>query len=179
MIKDRHAPKDAYLTKGASFIKTVWTSPATNVMDTSQYDGEHDVTFRANDLEIKLTRRKSSDEDSVAVAIGTFKGKQAFQMEFTENPNEKPASQVQLIRLDPNSPMPQVVFTYFWQGAHCCTMTKIANLDKEGNWHVIDGETLDGDGYIFEDIFGKGYSYLLRRIISSHKNPSVSRRSID
>ena len=161
MIKDRHAPKDAYLTKGASFIETVWTSPATNVMDTSQYDGEHNVTFRANDLEIKLTRRKLSDEDSAAVAIGTFKGKQAFQMEFTENPSEKPASQVQLIRLDPNSPMPQVVFTYFWQGAHCCTMTKIANLDKEGDWHVIDGDTLDGDGYSFEDIFGKGYSYLV------------------
>ena len=40
-------------------------------------------------------------------------------------------------------------------------MTKIANLDKEGDWHVIDGDTLDGDGYSFEDILGKGYSYLV------------------
>lgn len=155
------APKDAYLTRGVPFEETVWTQPATNVLDTLQYDGEHDATFRKDELEIKLTRRKAGEDGSDAVAIGTFKGKPAFNLEFTENPTEKPASQVALVRLDPASPMPQVVFTYFWQGAHCCTMTKIATLTKEGSWHVIDGDNLDGDGYLFEDIGGKGFSYLV------------------
>lgn len=156
------APKDVFLTKGGSFTETVWTPPASNVVDTVQYDGEHDATLRKDDLEIKLTRRNAGEDGSVAVATGTFKGKPAFNLEFSDHPSEKPASQVALVRLDPSSPMPQVVFTYFWQGAHCCTMTKIASLTKEGSWHIIDGDNLDGDGgYLFEDLRGKGFSYLI------------------
>ncbi len=161
LIDEPSVPKDAYLTKDSSFGETVWTTPATNILDTADYDGEHDVTLRADGLEIKLTRRPAGENEFAPVAIGTFKGNQVFQMEFTENPNETPASQVRLMKLDPASPMPQVVFTYFWRGAHCCTMTKIVSLSKAGTWHVIDGDTLDGDGYFFEDILGSGFSYLI------------------
>ena len=162
LIKDQRAPKDAYLTKGAKFVESVWAQPASNIVDTLQYDGEHDTALRRDDLEIKLTRHSVGDGQADAVAVGTYKGKPAFHMEFTENPSDKPASRVQLVRLDPNSPMPQVVFTYFWKGAHCCTLTKIATLTKEGSWHVIDGDTLDGDGgYQFEDLENKGFSYLI------------------
>lgn len=161
-IKEQRAPKDAYLTKGANFVESVWAQPASNIEDTLQYDGEHDAAFRKDDLEIKLTRHSVGDGEADAVAIGTYKGKPAFNMEFTENPTDTPASQVQLVRLDPNSPMPQVVFTYFWKGAHCCTITKIATLTKEGTWHVVDGDTIDGDGgYQFEDLENKGFSYLI------------------
>ena len=41
-------------------------------------------------------------------------------------------------------------------------MSKIATLNKEGNWHVIDGDIIDGGGgYLFEDLGAKGFSYLL------------------
>ncbi len=130
--------------------------------DTLQYDGEHDATLYAGDLRIKLTKRKLPEGDYAPVAIATFKGKPAFQMEFGDSPSEKPTSQVQLVRLDPATALPQVVFTYFTQGAHCCTLTEIAKMAKDEHWRVIDGDTLDGDGgYAFEDILGKKFSYLI------------------
>lgn len=161
LIKDHGAPKDAYFTRGASFTKLIWSLPATNVVDTLSYDGEHDVTMHKDNLDIKLSRKLDGQDTYDATATATYKGKLAFRIAMSDNPSEKPASQVALVRLDPNTSMPQVVFTYFWQGAHCCTLTEIATLRADGSWHVIDGDTLDGDGYNFEDIERSGFSYLV------------------
>jgi len=61
--------------------------------------------------------------------------------------------------------------------AHCCTVTKIATLNNEGDWHVIDGGALDGDGYDFEDLdpAGFGYSYRSIRISCTHSTPTQAR----
>jgi hypothetical protein len=69
-----------------------------------------------------------------------------------ENPSEAPASEVKLIKLDPTSDLPQVVFSYFWQGAHCCTVTHIATHHVDTGWQTVAAETIDGEGYDFEDI---------------------------
>ena len=69
---------------------------------------------------------------------------------------EQPSAQAQLMRLNPSSERPEVIFTYNWGGAHCCTITKIATLDGPGNWHIIDGGILDGDGYEFLDLDRNG-----------------------
>ena len=61
---------------------------------------------------------------------------------------EYPAS---LRRLDPSSAAPQIVFTSYTRGAHCCTVTKIAT-QMAGAWRIVDGKMLDGGGYAFEDI---------------------------
>jgi serine protease Do len=162
LVKDHGIPRDAYLTRGASFTNVVWTPPATNVLDTLSYDGEHDASMHKDDLDVKLSRQAEGKDQFAATATATYKGKPAFKIAFSDNASEKPASELSLVRLDPSSPMPQVVFTYFWQGAHCCTMTKIATLNKEGVWHIVDGDTLDGDGgYSFEDLENKGFSYLV------------------
>ncbi|MDR3463050.1 MAG: hypothetical protein P4L76_12125, partial [Beijerinckiaceae bacterium] len=162
LAKDHAAPKDAYLTKGASFTNVVWAAPASNVVATLDYDGEHEATLRKDGLDIQLSRQPSPDGDFVPVATGTYQGKPAFKMVFSDNPADKPVSKIQLARLDPASPQPQVVFSFFTLGAHCCTVTKIASLDGSGQWRIVDAETLDGDGgYGFEDLDGQGFSYLL------------------
>jgi hypothetical protein len=162
LVRDQGIPKDAFLSAGSGFSDVVWTPPATNVVDKLEYDGEHDVSKRWRELHIRLSRKAVGNEGAIATAIGDFDGKPAFTMVMTENPSEKPASEVTLVRLDPKSPLPQVVFTYFWQGAHCCTVTKIASLSEGQAWHAIEGEALDGGGgYVFEDIEKAGFSYLL------------------
>ena len=60
------------------------------------------------------------------------------------------------MRLDLATSFPQVVFTYYWAGAHCCTVTKIAAIDPSGSFKEADGGVLDGDGYEFEDLDGDG-----------------------
>lgn len=157
LIKDHGAPADAYLTRGANFDAIAWKAPATNVSDTVSYDGEHDVSFRRGDLTLKLSRQRADGDQFSPTLAATYQGRPAFSLAVTENSSEKPASRVDLVRLDPASPLPQIVFTYYWQGAHCCTVTKIASLAPSGAWNIIDGETLDGDGYSFEDL-GGGYA---------------------
>jgi hypothetical protein len=160
--KENLTPSDGYLTKGASFKEVLWSTPASPVLASAEYDGERDVTFKSEDFEIKLSKRTINNEEAIATAKAIYKGKPAFEMEMPEdNPSEKPASAISLVRLDPNSPAPQVVFTYYWMGAHCCTVTKIATLGANG-WSIIDGETLDGDGYWFEPSSDNSFSYLLK-----------------
>jgi hypothetical protein len=65
------------------------------------------------------------------------------------------------MRLDPTTSLPQVILEYFWGGAHCCTITKIATVDSSGKWHAVDGEVLDGGGYRFEDLDGNGGNELV------------------
>jgi hypothetical protein len=162
LARDQGIPTDAFLSRGSGLSDVVWTPPATNVIDTLEYDGEHNVSKRWRDLHIRLSKKPLGADGAVATAMGDLDGRPAFALAMTENPSDKPASKVTLVRLDPNSPLPQVVFTYFWQGAHCCTVTKIASRGEAQAWHVIEGEALDGGGgYVFEDIEEAGFSYLL------------------
>jgi serine protease Do len=161
-IKDGRAPKDAILSRGINYADVAWKQPESNVLDTLSFDGEHKVSMFKGDLQIKLTRRQVDNDNFGAVAVGIYKAKPAFRMEFdSEYPVNKPASELRLVRLDLNSSLPQIVFTYFWQGAHCCTMTKIASMSGSGSWHVIGGDTLDGAGYAFEDLEGRKFNYLV------------------
>lgn len=160
--KENFTPGDAYLTKGAGFKEILWTTPPTPVMASVEYDGEKDATLKSGDFDITLSRRTIDKEEAVATIKAVYKGKLAFTAEMpNDNPAEKPASAVSIVRLDLDSPAPQVVFTYYWMGAHCCTVTKIATLRPDG-WAVVNGETLDGDGYWYEPSSDNSFSYLMK-----------------
>ena len=162
LVKQHGAPKDAYLTRGANFEATAWTPPKTNVTATVSYDGEHDVSWRKGDLILNLSRKAAGDDQFSPTLKASYKGKPAFDIVISDNPNERPASAASLVRLDPSSPAEQVVFTYFWLGAHCCTVTEIASLSPDGSWRIINAGVTDGDGgYGFEDVSGSGWSYLM------------------
>lgn len=155
-------PPDTVLTRGERFVALAWQPAPPPVLATGAYDGTHEARLVYGKLEIRLSRTALDKDSNVPVVSATFDGKPAFRMQMTENGTDAPAAQVQIVKLDPRSPQPQVVFTYFWQGAHCCTMTKIATLLPGGTWRVVEGETLDGDaGYRFEDLDGSGASQLL------------------
>jgi hypothetical protein len=98
------------------------------------------------------------------VTVG-YKGQTTFSIHLVGDEargREEPTAEVRIMKIDPSTTAPQVVFTYFWGGAHCCTVTKIASIDAQGNWHVVDAGILDGDdGYEFKDLDGDGGSELI------------------
>ena len=94
------------------------------------------------------------------VATGWRGATQVFSMVHGDVVAETPKSEIVALRLDAASPAPQIVFSAFWGGAHCCTVTKIATLGP-GGWTVLDGDVLDGSGYGFEDIDGDGVYELI------------------
>lgn len=158
LAKSDYIPGDAYFTRGDGYTTTVWKAPPSPILASEKYDGETDATLQTGPLRIVLSRAPVDGEQRAAVAAGYAEGKPAFAMiAGAEQPNEKPASEVELVQLDRSAPQPQAVLTYYWQGAHCCTITRIATAHADGTWKVVDGETLDGGGgYRFEDLTGSG-----------------------
>ena len=160
--KDKGAPTDAYLTRGASYGDIVWKPPPDRVEATLDYDGEHDAELARGDLRLVMSRQPDGKDEFDPVLTAFYKGKQAFRIALgSENANEKPMAAARLVKLDPASALPSVVFTYYWQGAHCCTLTKLATLKKDGSWAIVSADTLDSDGYEFQDLEGSGWAYLL------------------
>jgi hypothetical protein len=121
-----------------------------------EFDGLADVSVDLDDVRVKISRSSASkDADFFPVASGYSCGKLVFEMRLDENYNDNPISELSVLRLDPDNPRPNIVFSSFWGGAHCCTMTKIVSL-VDDKWQVIKAETLDAGGYLFKDIDGDG-----------------------
>ena len=151
-------PQDTTPDGGRADVEVATTAPLSPILATVQYDGKSDATLDRGPLHIVLSKRPAPGGGFTPTATGTLGGAPAFAMEAkSDNPSEAPASRVSLVQLDRTTPEPQVVLTYFWQGAHCCTVTRIATEHPDGTWHIIDGETLDGgEGYRVEDLTGSG-----------------------
>jgi hypothetical protein len=155
------------LAMGISVQSKSARSPSQKVpiLATLKYDGKSPATLRYGDLVVTVDREAGSDKtDRLPFADGRYKGAPAFAIHLERDTNgaEEPSAEVRLIKIDPGTSMPQVVFTYFWAGAHCCTVTRVATIDTGETWHVLDGGALDGDeGYEFMDLDGDGGSELV------------------
>ena len=138
-----------------------------DVLAMVKYDGTKAATLQYGDLVIKVDSEASKSEPTSSIPFVTAQSKSGLQrfeihLEGDEDVGqEQPAAQVRLIKLDPSSSQPQVVFTYYWNGAHCCTITKIGTADAEGSWYIVNGGILNGDGYQFLELDGNGASELI------------------
>ena len=106
--------------------------------------------MRVGNVTARVQARTGKGDDRFPLAMGYEGEQQVFTMALDESPSERVTAEIKALRLD-NTPDPQIVFTSFWGGAHCCTMTKIATR-VGGVWRVLAAQTLDGGGYSFEDI---------------------------
>lgn len=160
--KEKGASPDAYLTRGASYGEIVWKPPPDRVEATLEYDGEHDAELVRGDLRLVASRQPDGKDEYDPVLTAFYKGTQAFRVVIgSESPNEKPSAIARLVKLDPASALPTVVFSYYWQGAHCCTLTKFATLRSDRSWAIVSSGPIDGEGYRFEDLDGSGRASLV------------------
>ncbi len=104
------------------------------------------------------TNSTSDNSPQPASAIVQYKGRPAFSVHFDLDNGGMALDQAELrvMKLDPSNSAPQVLFTRFTGGAHCCIETKIGSMDQAGTWHLVDAGLLDGDGYEFQDLDGNG-----------------------
>lgn len=161
-------PSDFIFSRGDSYVEQVWTPPRPPAGPSAKYDGKRDSVLRVGTLSVMLSSIRGKDGDRHPVAVGREDGQSAFALSLdqstrgTDDDSNTDFAEVAAVRLDPISPRLSVVFSSFWGGAHCCTVTKIATQDsRTGRWLVADGETLDSGGYAFEDLDGDGTYELL------------------
>jgi serine protease Do len=163
LAQSGNLPKDFIFSRGDNYAEQVW-SPQAPAAQIVKYDGKRDAFMQIGEISVQITSSaKKGGSERHPVAIGRRNGRVIFTMSLDESTRDSDDSystdfaELTSIRLDPSTKKPQLVFTSYWNGAHCCTVTKIASEDPgTGQWNVAQGETLDGGGYGFEDIDGDG-----------------------
>lgn len=149
-------PDDLFLSNGESLTRTVWEPPKNVFIPTWSYKGGQPLIFTVGGMEVEVT-----DAVEGAVRHPRITLRKAGQILISEvlSGSELDAdnmnAEVRSAWLDRTATEPQIIFSSYWYGAHCCTVTKI--LTRRGNdWTSIEGDTLDGSGYQLQDIDGDG-----------------------
>src|SRR5215469_13755187 len=126
------------------------------------YEGKHPVELRYGDLTVTLDSEPTSKDLRVPTFKGTYQGRPIFNVRIEGAEDSEPQTTAKLVRLDPQTALPQVVMIADTVGAHCCMVTKIATAVAPDHWQIVDGQLLDGDqGYVFVDIDGDGAAEML------------------
>ena len=148
-----YAPKDAFLSKGPTFLEKVWESPRSPVLAQASSEDQQPHSASAGGLEVRIESR-----NAVRVRSG---GNDVATVTFDDNDNEPPTSASAVIaRLDPASPFPQVVASHFTGGAHCCTDMRILTFTGD-RWQVVKLGQYDAGGPTVTDLNGDGSSELV------------------
>jgi S1-C subfamily serine protease len=162
LVRAGEIPDDTIITKGQGYVAEIWRPSTFKPLAQAKYNGTKQVTLRSGELMLNVSSVTSDKGGGrFPVLSGYANGRLAFTARLEESSNEVPNAEVSVVRLDSANSEPQVIFSSFWGGAHCCTVTKIAT--KVGTeWRVVQGKTIDGDsGYTFDDIDGDGAAELL------------------
>ncbi len=155
-------PKDATLTNGARFLKSVWTAPlGATVMTT--YEIGKPLRLSAGDVSAEVTLVKIGDDYFSTEVSGHDTSGHSFSFTVGKEGDFAPSqAEAAFITLDATSKVPQLVFTRYSGGAHCCTQTWIVSKpDDAAGWSLIEAANLDGSGYEFEDVDGDGSKELI------------------
>ncbi|PTW62406.1 hypothetical protein C8N35_101449 [Breoghania corrubedonensis] len=83
-------------------------------------------------------------------------GTSAVRIEGVASGWETPQGTIEIQEIDPANDTPEVVFTSFSGGAHCCTQVHVASADKDGKWSDVEIGFFDGEGGSFVDLNGDG-----------------------
>jgi clan AA aspartic protease (TIGR02281 family) len=146
-------PHDAFLSKGQTFVEAVWQTPPSPVLataSTSKYAFKDASRSAAGGgIEIEISPLEAHDVLIIRVA-----GHQVYEFPFDDH-SETTSASAQIAKLDPSSPLPQLIASYFTGGAHCCTeMTVLTFTDNA--WRQVKIGEFDGDGPQVEDLNGDG-----------------------
>jgi S1-C subfamily serine protease len=137
-------PKDAFTSKGQTFVDKIWIAPKSPVLAiASSQKGPH--TTSAAGVEVRVNADK---------AIVRNSGQDVANVRFDD---QGPAisTAAEIVRLDGSSPFPQVVVKHFTGGAHCCTLMKVLTFIN-GRWETLNVGEFDSDGPEIEDLNGDG-----------------------
>jgi hypothetical protein len=155
-------PKDALLSDGTTYKDIVWAQAKPNTM--VPYEIDQPAHLSSGNLAIEVKLNKIAEFHYTTVVTGTEKNAPSFSFTTNvENEFSTMSPETSLMTLDPALKLPQLVFTRFSGGAHCCTNTWIVYKPNGGEaWSLIDAGKTDGGGYSYEDVDGDDGLEMLR-----------------
>lgn len=156
-------PKDALLSRGDQYIDTIYEEhPWEEQRVLATYEVNKPVQFSGDGITYVVSMKGDEDNPGPTTATAEKDGKLLFSF-TTPTDYSMFGSDAGLLKLDPTANGPQLVFTRFTGGAHCCTQTWIATSPQGGSgWTLVDAGVFDGGGYSYEDADGDGTMELFR-----------------
>ena len=118
-------------------------------------------SMRKGPLTIEVTLRKGGPPDALLymrpVLSLAVDGKQVISVEGVESFPDNPIFLVQIAEMDPGNPYPEVVFSIYTGGAHCCSLTHVLTSSRDGKtWADINVGGFDGGPLGVSDLDGDG-----------------------
>jgi hypothetical protein len=155
-------PNDFSLSRGDQFVARAWQN-ANAVLSRVVLSGSG-VTAYAGNLTVSLVATPTGNKDNKDERIVTMEGRENGNLVFTARSEPlflaEPHAQLTFVQLEGTTP--QVFFSYYLYGAHCCMVSQLATKDASGRWSIVNAGSLDGDtGPDFEDLDGDGQHEIL------------------
>ena len=131
-----------------------WTAPPQASEQPSQIvlDGQgryRDMELRSGDVHLHLFYEEGEADTDFprSPTLHVFVGGAKVQViEDGGNGFEWPRALDQIVEMDPTNPHPEVLFSTYSGGAHCCNIRRIVASAQDGkSWHLIEGGAIDGD----------------------------------
>lgn len=155
-------PKDARLSRGDKYIEVVYEEkPWEEQRPLAAYEAQKPAQFADGAVTYSVVMSGTDDDPGPTVASAKEGEKLLFSF-TTPNDYSMFGSEAGLLKLDPGAKGPQLVFTRFTGGAHCCTQTWIATSPEDGaGWSLVDAGIFDGGAYYYDDVDGDGVLEML------------------
>jgi hypothetical protein len=145
-------PDSAFLSRGLGFVETVWTPPGSVVIAEGEFTPTQPLRLAAGELDIEVRVLPSGGDESKVVVSGSIRSSVLFRLATPPGDFIEYGAHAEVVRLDRSTQHPQVVISRFSGGAHCCTWNWIISEGANGEWQVVAGKELDGEGWSYEDI---------------------------
>ena len=105
---------------------------------------------------ISMVRRPGLDPDEEVPLLGVFAGDQkVLETAGVASGFDFPAAEASIAEIDPKNSGPEVYFTSYSGGAHCCSTVIVAD-EVGGNWTAVPVGEFDGDGNYLDDLNDDG-----------------------
>lgn len=105
---------------------------------------------------VTMARRPEIDaEFEVPVLTVSVAGRQVLEAVGVASGLSFPAASASIVELDPGNRTPEVYFTAYSGGAHCCSTVIVATATSAG-WQAITVGEFDGGGEYLDDLDGDG-----------------------
>ena len=119
-------------------------------------------------VSIDVTLKKGGPPDGVLymspIVSVSVDGKQVIRSEGSESFPDNPVFLVQIAEMDPSNPYPEIVFSTYTGGAHCCSDTRVLASSKDGKeWREISVGPFDGGPLAVSDLNADGRYELATR----------------
>jgi hypothetical protein len=130
---------------------------------TTQFEGDSlTASVSEGDLTATVTVVPPPDDQSGYIPVLTVSvdGLKVAEATGTETDFNEPSAVASIAQIDPGNPLPEVYFTSYSGGAHCCTTIIVASQAGD-KWVTVPVGDFDGDGDYLADLDGDGFAEIV------------------